>query len=210
MIDKLLNNDKLSDTFETHFVEKDLILKPFSNVSADIKYAIGNADHVWLLCRTGLGYWKDFGEELDYLFKKKKSEKNRLLVLDPQGEAFASTRHEWMPWDYNKTQAFDDYQATAKVFLDNLFKQSNEKTIKIFNVILHLVVLIVNANGEDNNSKVMFVEYPSNGVAGMLSHGGYQEKLFLKLTPNEHEDFYQSFYNSFDELWLNATSLNDL
>ena len=206
--EKVDNIRKHGISFETS-VGTDLILKPFSEVRDEIKRRLINADHVWLLCKTGLGYWKDFGDELDNLFKKK-AKKNRLLVLNTQSEAFLSTRHEWKSWHLDKDQKFDDYQKTAEIHLERLYSESNKKSIKALDVILPLAVLIINPNARDKSNKKMFVEYPTNGEGGMFVHGGYQEKPIIEVTPEDHIYFYNGFFKSFEILWSDAKIFNNL
>lgn len=182
-----------------------LELRPFNAIKKQIAETIDKADSIWVLCRTGLGLWNDFGSELGRLYLSHPD--SRLIVIDPQGEAFRSTRHEWIPWHLERTQPFDDYQSRSKTFLENLCSTSQRETIRKLNILLPLVVLIVNPGAQDNSRTMMFIEYPTNGSAGKFTHGGYQEKPWLKVTKQDHPAFYQGFHGSFLEFWKQAEPL---
>ncbi len=180
-----------------------LELRPFNSIREQVREAIGKADSIWVLCRTGLGLWQDFGDKLGRFYLPHSS--SRLIVIDPQGEAFRSTRHEWIPWHLKPGQSFDNYQDRFEGRLKELCPNSQKEIIiKKINVLLPLLVLIVNPGVQEKTRTVMFIEYPTNGSAGKFTHGGYQDKPWLKVTPQDHPLFFDGFYRSFLDFWDKA------
>lgn len=197
--------------------DKRLELRPFGDVVFSLKQAIKNADHLWLLCRTGLGLWKDFGAELDQSIERAKEQakkatkadsdkslaRTRLIFAESRGEAFLSTRHQFVPWYLEARQTFDQYQAEFEKRYRKLYSKANKESIKTLNMVFPLTVLIVNPHAPDRET-VMFIEYPTIGSAGKLARGEYQEKPWAVVTPQEYSVFYQGFHDAFKTLWDNA------
>ena len=89
------------------------VLIPFRKISRELRDNIRCGRNIWLCSRSGLGFWRDFGDALDPLFKK--NGKSRALWLDPDSSAFETTRHRWRPGPFGSTppahvKPFDVYR----------------------------------------------------------------------------------------------------
>ena len=175
-------------------VRSEQVLRPFSTVSDDIKNDLESASHIWLLSRTGMGWWRDFNDQILKLTTKKGT---RFLLLDPGSPAFEMGKHFWKPGPWSPTTNFYNYREAAESFLGNITK--THLSLKLLKVIVRLVVLITFPRNKAQPT--IYVEYPTFSSS-------YQAKPIVKITSQEMQNI-TLFRNAYNELWKNHGYLKE-
>ncbi len=193
--------DKLKDRLDYPLVTK--ILKSYDELKDEIRIRLKDADEIWLLTRTGTGWFRDkaFGKEIRKVIKKGKD--SRLLFLNPKPDEGALKMHadsSKLEWYENKEvleTKFEQIRANCFKLNNELMKENTKRKKKLFQlkVIDHLpawTFFIINPNRRNSDSVI----YAESGSYRSAS----DERPFLKITVQDIK-YFNEFIEEFEEMW---------
>lgn len=173
------------------------VLQTFGDLEEDIKSDITAADEIWLLSRTGRGWWTKFYDQ----FTNGPNEKKMcFLFLDPNGAALQMVvNSDLEPWEENyDPNNLEAEKEKSKRLLYNL--RTNYRSIIDLRVIDHLPawsLLIINPNNRSKESKI-YVELAPY-------HAGVSDRPILKVGFDDTELFNLFMKDEFEKMWERAT-----
>ena len=172
----------------------DDFFQSFSEMSDELIDAMKSAEEIWLLSRTGTGWWKNYRRELEGIIARKG--KNRLLFLNPQNGALKmvekTSRTEWDP-----LSNFAEYRNRVETFLNWLSSNNNHNTCAL-KVIDHLPAwtLVILNPSKKNNRSIIYVE-----LANYKSDS--KTRPVFKVKPQDTE-YFAEFIEEFEDMWRDA------
>jgi hypothetical protein len=178
------------------------IFKRFRTMEDEIRLNINNADEIWLLSRTGGGWFNNFDQELNGVINNNNNNNNhttRLLLLDPDNGALRMVRNACGTPLNNFEFSPGNLWANAQVARDNLNHMRHAFAERIdLRVIDHLpawTLLIINPS-RNNSETIIYVElatYTSNP----------RQRPIFKVTRQDME-YFDLFIDEFENMWENA------
>lgn len=170
------------------------ILKPFQEMEGEIRSKIGTADEIWLLSRTGRGWWNNFNDEF------KKVPKARFLFLDPDNAALEmvvkSALEPWDNFEYNPN-ALWAMKDQAIRFLNYLKSNTGDKIdLKVIDHLPAWTLLIANPNKTTKES-IIYVELAPY-------HASPTKRPVFKVTLQDIEYFILFKKDEFERMWEKA------
>ena len=180
-----VDSTKISDLFYS-----------FGNLEAELHTVIREADEIWLLSRTGRGWWKRFKEE----FLSKKNCVN-FLFLDPRNcaleMALKSSKVEW------EDNPYIIVKQNCVKFLNHLSEKYENENFKI-KVIDHLpawTLLIINPNKKNRHS-LIYAELATYRAPS-------RERPVFKINFQDI-DCFEFFLKEFRIMWREAKEWNEV
>ena len=186
---------KIKDAFVE--VQLSRVFKPFDEYSKDIKSSLATAEKVWLLSRTGRGWFKDYrqGREMKAILSKDSD--NRLIFLNPSNGALkmhceVSTDAPWFVSPILNTVAI---RSGCSELYNGLLSERDKGAfhfdIKVTDYLTSFNLLIINPESEEQDS-IIYLElnrFGSGSVKRPVSKITYGDKYF------------EVFLNEFKEIW---------
>ena len=179
----------------------DKFFKPENDLRDEIIKCIRTSSEIWLLSRTGQGWWRNYKDIFLDLFKKEGE--NRFLFIDPGNGALKmilnSAKEEW-EWNLDIKSDFDIYQKKISLFLSWLctnFKKSLE--VKTIDYLPAYALLISNPNNKNMDSVIwIFLATFRAGIGG---------RPVCKVTIKDSY-YFEKFFTEFNLIWNEAKSWN--
>jgi len=192
-------------------VESDVekVLRPFNSISPEIRKSLDGAASVWLLTRSGSGWWHDF-DRIEALAEEPSDSRSRFLVLNPASEAFRSHQHDWETWAFDPKDDFKAYASKVETFLKAELLPRDGETIeaRALDVRLPLALLFVNPH-EVGERSCVYVEYPRI-VSPENRSSDYQGRPVVRISPLREELHYQHLRSAFEGLWKRGAQLQSI
>lgn len=157
------------------------VFKKYNKLDDEIENSLKSAQEIFLLTRTTLGWWRDYGEELEALLRKKGE--NRLLLLDPKGEAYK------MAQGTSKIDWTDNY-------IEHLQKLCEKEALEL-KVIDHLpacMLLIINPIKRNRESIIY--------VAISTYTNTHRGPTVFKIRPQD--ELFEWYLKEFNDMWKAA------
>ena len=173
------------------------ILLTFGKLEKDVHLDISAADEIWLLSRTGRGWWKNFEDD----FKNGLNRKNiRFLFLDPNNAALEmvvkSDLEPWNKFDYNPNKLWAEKDESIN-FLNHLQEEYNDEiNLKVIDHLPAWSLLIINPNKISKETKI-YVELASY-------HASATNRPVFKVTLQDIEYFILFKKDEFERMWEKA------
>ncbi|QQS47251.1 MAG: hypothetical protein IPM66_00815 [Acidobacteriota bacterium] len=167
----------------------------FDEFKNDIQNSLKTADEIWLLSRTGQGWWHNFGHEIKRPLSG--NGKNRFLFLKPNSEAFKMAAHSTEP-EWANFEDFYYQREKATRFFTMLSKDFAEKLeLKVMTLIPACTLLIINPTRK-NLDTVIYVELLT------FSPGTWDRPVF-RIKQHDAHVFYH-YLSEFEEIWQRSES----
>jgi len=172
----------------------DDFFQSFDELSDELKDAMKSAEEIWLLSRTGRGWWKNYRYEIENILTRKRQ--NRFLFINPQNGALKmverTSRSEWSP-----TSNFSAYRSHVEGFLNWLSENNsqNSYTLKVIDHLPACTLIILNPN-KKNNRSVIYVELSNY-------NSGSKTRPVFKIKPQDTE-YFSEFIEEFEKMWQDA------
>jgi hypothetical protein len=195
MIPLLLSNCKKMSEIESNILVQQgnrIVLQPFRRWRDEIRININDAQEIWILSKTGRGWWRDYLEEK--IESSNQMNRFRLIFLDPNGDALGILEKNRKEWEPEEKDIKNEVSFLYTYLVENHGKMIDLKVVDRF---FPWTLLIINPTKE-NRKKMMYVALESF----QLRSG---ERPIFKLTAANVE-YFDYFLNGFSRTWEVATT----
>jgi len=171
------------------------LFQSFSEVREELTSAMKTSDEIWLLSRTGRGWWRNYRSELENIIQK--GGENRFLFVDPTNGALKmvekTSRSEWEP-----TDSYAEFQKKMVSFLNwlNNTYQQRRFSLKVIDHLPAWTLIMLNPS-KTRNGSIIYIEMATY-------HSGSGARPVFKVEPRDTE-YFAKFVNEFEEMWQAAT-----
>lgn len=172
------------------------VIQTFGDLEKDIRSDISAADEIWLLSRTGRGWWTNFNEQFTNGSNKKKM---CFLFLDPDGAALQMVvNSDLEPWDkfgYNHNKLWAKKEESIN-FLNHL-KENYKIDLKVIDHLPAWSLLVINPNNRSKESKIYVELAPF--------HASAMNRPIFKVGFDDTKRFNLFKKDEFEKMWKRAT-----
>jgi hypothetical protein len=164
-------------------------IRPFNDFHEEILERIEHADEIWLLSRTGRGWWKYYFEEF---FER--SGNNiiplRFLFIDPDSPAVTMIKEGSVPeWEDPNCYSLEN---SMRNFLDMLKRNMRITPLKVMNYLPPWTMLIINPNKRNKHSAI-YVELGRYGA-------DHLNRDTFKIRPGVSSTF-DTYIQEYNNIW---------
>jgi len=175
------------------------VLQPFHELEGEIRSSIKNADEIWLLSRTGQGWWNNFNNEfMGSLNRNNGRNKAKFLFLDPNNGALEmivkSGLPQWNKFTYDHKNLWAN---NSKTFLDHLKKEYGDKIdLKVIDHFFAWTLIIINPHSK-TQTPIIYGELATY-------HASPMNRPVFKVTLQDAKYFNLFKKDEFERMWGNA------
>jgi hypothetical protein len=171
------------------------VLHRFDEFDGEIRVSLKTADEIWLLSRTGQGWWKNYEDEIGRALNGNGN--SRFLFLHPDSEAFklaaVSAKEEWQSkdvWHFHRENANGFYAMLCA-------NHATKLELKVTEYFPAWTLLIINPSKKDKDT-VIFVELAT-------FKAGSRDRPVFKVKPQDALAF-NRFIGEFEQMWKRAAA----